>query len=413
MMASHRSARLSVSEGLACIGANTPRLEAETVPIGAALWRVAIDRVHARLDVPRFACSAMDGYAVRAGETHRATAEHPAIFPFARPLAAGGIPSLFTPGNATPISTGAPVPLGADAVVAREKGFLDDAVPPALRLCEPVPAGHNIRMPGEDIRTSSVVLKAGERITPEMIGLLSAAGVADLAVMKRPRLTYFSTGDEVAPPGMLPSGAFAIPDANRPMIAAFAQEAGLAFRDLGHAGDTSPDITAHILAAAQDADVILSSGGVSGGAFDLVRACVEAQGGEILFHGLEMRPGKPLLFARLPSGALYFGLPGNPVAALVGFRFFVLAAIRAALGLPEEVGEDIPSLSNEAANPARGPTRFLRVRLRDDADGPTYDTDLDQRSHILSSTILAEAWLRIDGDSGRAQLFRKRIGPLT
>lgn len=413
MIASHKPARPSVSAGLVCIRAMTPRLATETIAIGAALSRIVADIVHARLDVPRFACSAMDGYAVRARETDRATVEHPAIFPLSHPLAAGGIPALLVPGTAIPISTGAPVPPGADAVVAREKVFLDRATPHALLIREPVPPGHNIRMPGEDIRTASALLNPGDRIEPEMIGLLSATGVSHLAVLKRPRLAYFSTGDEVAPPGMLPSGTFAIPDANRPMIAAFAQEAGLAFRDLGHASDISPDIAAHIISAAQDADFILSSGGVSGGDFDLVRACVEAQGGEILFHGLEMRPGKPLLFARLPNGALYFGLPGNPVAALVGFRFFVIAAIRAALGLPEEVGEDIALLSNEAPNPGPGPTRFLRVRLRHDADGPVYDTDLDQRSHVLSSAIEADAWLRIDGDTGRTRLFPKRIGPLT
>jgi molybdopterin molybdotransferase len=161
---------------------------------------------------------------------------------------------------------------------------------------------------------------------------------------------------------------------------------------------------------ADNADILISSGGVSGGAYDLVRSCIEARHGEILFHGLEMRPGKPLLFARLTSGALYFGLPGNPVAALVGFRFFVLEAARAALGLPAETGT--PVVRSVAATP--GPTRFLRVRVACGADGSIrWDDELDQRSHILSSAAAADAWLRRDDANGIDTLFPKRPGRLT
>jgi molybdopterin molybdotransferase len=190
------------------------------------------------------------------------------------------------------------------------------------------------------------------------------------------------------------------------MIAAMAEEAGLPFIELRHARDAAGQITGMIDQAQGQADILVSSGGVSGGTFDFVPSCVKSSGGEIIFHGLEMRPGKPLLFARLASGALYFGLPGNPVAALVGFRFFVLEAARAALGLPPEIGREL----DRPASRSPGPTKFLRVRVSGEGE---CDSELDQRSHVLSSAAEADGWLRVDDVHGIDTLFPKRPGRLT
>ena len=402
-----RRSRLGVIEGLARIREAAPLLGEEAVPIAQAWSRVLAGPVRARFNVPRFACSAMDGYALRSADTRRATADDPVALLLNPPLPAGGSAAALAPRTVTPISTGAPVPPEADAILVREKADLDGS---RLVVRAPVAASINVRAPGEDIAVGAELGRAGNQLDAERIGMMAAAGIARLAVRVRPRLAYFSTGDELVEPGAESLSDSAIVDANRPMVAALAQEAGVPLLDLGHARDSANAIAGLIERAGDAADILVSSGGVSAGAFDLVRSCIEASGGEILFHGLEMRPGKPLLFARLPSDALYFGLPGNPVAALVGFRFFVLEAVRAMLGLPAEAGRQVARSGGQA----KGPTRFLRVRVQQDADGSVRcDAALDQRSHILSSVAEADGWLRVDDASDVDTLYPKRPGRLT
>jgi molybdopterin molybdotransferase len=400
-----RADRLTVTEGLARIRALTPLLGVETIAIGEANARILAETVHARSNVPRFACSAMDGYALRSADTEGASESAPVALALNPPLPAGAAARTLAPGTATPISTGAPIPPGADTVLVRERARIEGD---RLRLPAPIAAWTNIRAEGEDVARGAVLGTGGVRLDPERIGMLAAAGIGEVLARRRPRLGYFSTGDELAEG--ITGSASAIADANRPMIAALAEDAGLPLLDLGHTRDGAADIAAMIEKADGRVDILCSSGGVSGGAFDFVRACIEAMQGEIAFHGLEMRPGKPLLFARLRSGTLYFGLPGNPVAALVGFRFFALEAVRTALGLPPEAGQAI--LHDEAEG--QGPTRFLRVCLDADRDGPPrYDASLDQRSHILSSAARADGWLRADDANGTSTFFPKRSGRLT
>jgi molybdopterin molybdotransferase len=402
--------RLSVSEGLALIRAVAPDPGTETIGIDAAFARIAARPVDAKLDVPRFACSAMDGFALLSSDTARASIDLPVVLPLGPALQAGGIPDALATGTATPISTGAPIPPGADAVLMQERAQIETAPAPQLTVASPVVAGTNVRQRGEDVRAGYRLVNGGDRLDAETIGLLSAAGISEVVVRRRPRIAYFSTGDELTDGGLPLASSSAIFDANRPMIAALAAEAGLPFRTFIHSGDTHDSVDALIRTAAEDADIVISSGGVSGGAFDLVRGCVERQGGEIVFHGVEMRPGKPILFARFADGTLYFGLPGNPVAALVGLRFFVLEAVRAMLGLDPEEGEAVADPDGAGT----GSTRFLRVTARRTPAGDmVIDPDLDQRSHILSSAARASGWLRTEAGQPTATLYPKRPGRLT
>lgn len=408
MSCEDRSLRLGVDQALALIRDHGRPLGSERVAVADALGRITSAPVIAARNFPRFAMSAMDGYALRSAETAGAPLALP-IGPHAR---TGEIPPPLAQGHAVPISTGSAIPDGADTILVRERGAvvaLDGQA--MLHIDAPVLPALNIRQPGEDAARGDSVLPPGSRIEPDSIAALIAYGIAELEVRTLPRLAIFSTGDEIADPAA-PLGATQHADSNRPMIEAMAQRLGLSIDRLGHAGETAAENDAMIAAAlAADRHIILSTGGVSKGEFDLVRPALERAGATILFHGVAMRPGKPLLVAALPGGRLYFGLPGNPVAALLGFRFFVTAAIRAMLDLPPEQG--IPAVVEGEAR--EGTTVFLRGVLRQGADGHFVERAADQRSHTLRAVLTSDCWARLEVDgAGRrsCSVYPKHPAPL-
>jgi molybdopterin molybdotransferase len=370
-------------------------IEAETVPVRDALGRVTAADVLALRNVPGFRAAAMDGYAVRAQDLAAGA------LPLDRAtIAAGDWPEPLPPGHAAGIATGAPVPAGADRILPVERATLSDQhiVPQSMTP----DANPNIREIGEDAAAGTRIVAAGTVVSPDAIGLMAACGVTAIAVRRRPVIGLLSTGNELLPG----AGTAGIVDSNAPMIAACATEIGLPVHAMASVGDDERSILAAI--AATPADVVISTGGVSAGSRDLIRGALVDYGARIVFHGVAMRPGKPILFAILPDGRPFFGLPGNPVAAFVGFRFFVSAAIRAMLGLPVEAGATVPG-----DQPGRaGTTLFLRGRRQRTEDGRlTVDTSLDQRSHILSAVVTADCWLRIDltGETVERKLFRKNL----
>jgi len=398
-----KAAKPGVDAALAIIRGAIAPLGVERVAIGDALDRLLAAPVAARLDVPRFDCSAMDGYALSSAAAAHATHASPACFVIVAPVHAGDTPPPLGPQQAAGISTGAPIPAGADAVLVIERAVIGDEGQLVLR--DPIPAGANLRRRGEDVHAAVPLIAADVALDPEAIGLLAAAGVSAVDVRRQPRLAYLSTGDELALPGAADLDCAAIMDSNRPMIAAMAQRAGLPFSSR-HATPDDPDaIIAALRELSSDADIMITSGGASAGTADFTRDAIEALGGEVLFHGIDMRPGKPLLFARLPGGQYFFGLPGNPIAALVGFRFFVSAAIRALLGLPPEAGTPVAW----RRSPAGKPDLFLRVRTSGTGNDLRIDASLDQRSHILSSAVTADGWLHVHAESDSAVLFEKAM----
>ncbi len=381
--------RVSVQAALALIEASVRPLErSEIVPVGAgAIGCLTAADVHVRRDVPPADVSAMDGFALRSADVWNASADLAIGLRLAPPIPAGSGPRLLLPGEAAPISTGAVVPSGADAVLVKERAKVADG---ALVLSEAVDAGANVRIRGEDFRTGSLLLARGSMLTAEAIGALAACGIRDVVVRSMPSIALWSTGSELVGED---GGAFepGTIDSNRPMIEAACAEARIPCHFMGRVRDDLTEATALFTQAMSSpiGDILVTTGGISAGDYDFVRSALEERGGKVLFHGMNMRPGKPLLFALLPDGRPFFGLPGNPVSALVGFRFFVATAIRRMLGLGREAG--VPVETDAAAR--AGMTLFLKGQR---IDSRWTTEGLDQRSHVLSSVLAADGWLRVE-----------------
>ncbi|WP_439546225.1 molybdopterin molybdotransferase MoeA [Sandarakinorhabdus sp.] len=382
--------RVSVDAALALIRAAVRPLGSEMIAVAHAQGRITAAPVLAGADTPRFRAAAMDGYAFASRDVAGATADRPAWLTIGAMVPAGTSPPALCCGAAVPIATGAPAPLGADVVITRECAVLVEG---RLCLAGPVASGQHVRAIGEDGRAGAPLLPAGVAIAPDAVGVLLAFGVHHVCVARQPRLGLLTTGSELRPDGGA-LGPGLLTDSNGPMIAACAQAARIDCDFIGRAADCplAFDAVLDAAMASASADIMLSTGGVSIGAFDLVRSRLEARGCTILFHGVAMRPGKPLLFALLPDGRPYFGLPGTPLAALVAFRFFVGAALRQMVGLPPETGDIVHT--NESGRP--GTSLFLRGRKPAHGEPAIVDTALDQRAHILRSLLSADCWLRID-----------------
>ncbi|WP_422059630.1 molybdopterin molybdotransferase MoeA [Sphingopyxis sp.] len=389
--------KIAVDAALALIGAHVAPLASDRIRIDAdAVGYFLAEDVAAAADNPRFDCSAMDGYALGSRDTRAARPSKPVLLGLAAPIPAEGPAGILRRGLAAPVSTGSAVPEGADAILPREEGRLDGG---ALLITETIAAGRNVRTRGEDGEKGALLLSAGQRLSPEAIGALLAFGVASADVRRRPQLVLIPTGSELAPAET--AGDAARLDVNGPMIGGLCRSLGLTCDVYDAVSDNVASIeTALTHASASPADMIITSGGVSAGDHDLVRRILDARGAQVIFHGIAMRPGKPLLFALLPCGRPFFGLPGNPVAALVGFRFFVLAAIRRLMGLPPERSAAVPPPTSAR----RGTTLFLRASR--DANGVPLLAS-EQRSHMLRSLLDTDCWIRLDASEagGDASLF--------
>ena len=382
------SGLLSIEEALRRVLARVSVLEAESVPVAAAAGRYLADDVAAKVDLPPFASSAMDGYALRAGDT-------PGRLPVVFRIAAG-VPAdrALADGEAMAISTGGAVPDGADSVVPIEIVVESDN---ELNVPAPVEPGANVRPVGGDVRAGELVLAAGTRIGAAQIGALAAAGVADVAVARRPRVVVLSTGTELRAPGeSLEAGQ--IYESNAPMLAAAFEAAGA---EIERVGPVTDDEAEHrrALEHGLEADVLVSSGGVSVGPHDLVRRILAELGVEEDFWGVAVRPGKPLAFG-VRGKTLVFGLPGNPVSALVGVELFVRPALLALQGAtdPEPAYETARLASPLRRNSARD--ELARARSRRDGDGTLLEPLTGQESHMIARAAGADALVLVPSGDG-------------
>ena len=354
---------LSVAEARAAVlSALAPR-PAVAVPLAEALGLCLAEPARASADSPPFAKATMDGYAVRAADC----SSPPVTLAVIAEVAAGSVPSrTVEPGTCVKIMTGAPLPGGADAVVpvevARREG---DRV--TLSPVSPPQPEAAVMARGAAVRAGETIVPAGIPLSPAAIGVLAEAGRDPATVVPRVRVAILSTGDEVVPASATP-GPGQIRDANAPLLAAAVQAAGATAVCLGHAADDRMALLAKVRGGL-DADVLLVSGGVSMGDFDLVPGVLTAAGVRRIFHGVNVKPGKPLWFGATdgarPTAA--FGLPGNPVSSLTGFELFVRPALRRLGGWAEP---DPPPLSASLADAVtnRGDRPLYRpVRLTQEA----------------------------------------------
>lgn len=385
---------LSVSEALSRVLSDFQPLDTEPVAALEAVGRVLAEPVWATLNLPSFANSSMDGYAVRAADVRGVAAHAPATLAVIGDVPAGVMPSIAVQsGTAVRIMTGAQVPGGADAVVPVEA--TDDTrsptggpLPSHVQIREPVPAGANIRTVGEDVRLGEEVLPRGILLRPYDIGVLAAFGLSQVAVVRRPRVAILGTGDELVGIDQVPA-AGQIRDTNGVTLTALARKYGAEPIRLGVARDRVEDVYARLISAVESgADVIVSSAGVSVGAYDVVKAAVERDG-SLEFWKVRMRPGKPLAYGRF-RGRPFFGLPGNPVSAVVGFEIFVRPAI---LKLAGRLRLDKPRVDVRTSEPlvSDGRESYLRAVVVRDGDGYVARSAGGQGSNMISSLARSNA----------------------
>jgi molybdopterin molybdotransferase len=301
------------------------------VPLDQCAGRVLAQPVVSALDLPPFPNSSMDGFAVRSADIASAQPDSPSTLKVVGDAPAGNVVDLvLQPGQAVRIMTGAPLVQGADAVLPVEDtdfNYRQPGVPAPEQVLalRPVSAGDNIRPAGQDVRRGETVLQPGKRLRPQDLGMLAMMGMAQVPVYARPRVAIFSTGDELVPVDQ-PLAPGKIHDANTYTLVALVESVGAEAVPLGIARDREDEVQAVLdRAVEQGVDLILSSAGVSVGAFDFVRMVVEEHG-HLEFWKLDMRPGKPLTFGQYRD-VPFVGLPGNPVAAYVGFQVFVHPAL--------------------------------------------------------------------------------------
>ena len=377
---------ISIDEARRRVLAEVRQLPAEDVELSAALGRVLAEPAVASHDLPPFDASAMDGFAVPGGAagTLRIDGESRAGAPASAPLSAG---------SACRISTGAVVPAGAYAVVPVEATEERDG---QVTVPE-IEAGANIRRAGEDVRQGETVLDPGTEIGTAEVAVLASLGAATVSCARRPRLAMLATGDELVEPGReLAPGQ--IRNSNAYGVAAQAARAGADVVARRTVPD-DPAATRDALAAALEAaDVVCVSGGVSVGPHDHVKPALAELGVSERFWGIRLQPGKPTWFG-VRDGSLVFGLPGNPVSAMVTFQLFALPAVRAMQGADPEPRRARARLAKPVKrNPRRD--QMIRVRLGEDDEGRTATPTKAQQSHVLTSMLDADALARVPVGDG-------------
>lgn len=393
----HDPNSLSFDEALRRVTeAVTPVAGFEQLALRAALDRVLYEDVVSPLNVPGHANSAMDGYALRAddvpGEGERELTVIATVFaghPFAGEVGAG---------QAVRIMTGAMLPAGADTVVKQEQTRVQDG---NVIIGAGHKRGANVRHPGEDIRLGEVVLARGRRLTPADLGLLASLGIPEVKVFRRPRVSFFSTGDELRSLGeTLDEGQ--IYDSNRYTLHAMLARLGVELIDMGVVPDDRDAIREAFGTGADCADVLITSGGVSVGEADFVKETLQTLG-QVNFWKLAMKPGKPLAFGHL-GDALFFGLPGNPVSVMATFYQVVQPSLRRLAG---EIGGERLRLRVPCAEPlkkAPGRLDFQRGILERDGSGQlvVHSAGL-QGSHVLSGMSRANCFIVLPADWGNVE----------
>lgn len=322
---------ISYEEALKIITGQAGAPKVQQVPLMRALGKIAAEDVTSPIQVPSFRNSAMDGFAVCASQLGSASEQSLVTLKIQTAIAAGDVATTGQAETAAQIMTGAIVPEPYDAIVPVE---LVTVSGDTVTFTRPARMGDHVRLPGEDATKGQSVLRRGETITPETIMLLSSLGITELATTHSPKLHILSTGNEITDDYATQLQGAQIYNSNAPYLLAAAQQQGLKAQYEGIVRD-DPALFERKIAAIKEPAILISTGAVSKGVWDFIPESLKNMGATIHFHRVNIRPGKPVLFATLPNGSFYFGLPGNPISAAIGFTFFVMPLVRALQGLPD------------------------------------------------------------------------------
>ncbi len=392
---------LSVEDAVAAITARFSAVDGtETVPLAEADGRVLAGELVATLELPPFTNSAVDGYAVRGQDLPKASGAARLFRVTGRSQAGsaeGGAP--VGPGDAVRVFTGAPLPEGADTVFMQEDVRVDDEG--RVSLPAGLERGANVRAAGEDIEIGRVLLPANRRLRPQDVAVAAAMGVTELRVRRRVKVAVFSNGDEIVEPGA-PRQAAQRFDSNRFMLVAMLRRIGCVVSDLGIRRDDSAEIAAVLEAAAGAHDLILSSGGVSMGDEDHVKAAVESVGA-LMFWRIAMKPGRPVAMG-VVDGTAFIGLPGNPVAAFVTFVQVARPAIFALAGVQWSPPPSVPVRAQFSYRKKPARREYVRVNLREAEDGTLEAVKFPRDgSGLLSSLVDTDGIVELDENVTRVE----------
>jgi molybdopterin molybdotransferase len=352
---------IPISEALKIINRETGTLGVERIDLADAIGRVLAEDVIADTDMPPFDRSQMDGYAVIASDTENAPAELKIVGESAAGL---GWKGKLKSGESVRIMTGAPVPAGADAIQKLELATESERV---VKISEATSAGRYIVHRGTEIKKGKVVMRSGETITPNSISIPAAFGYAKIKVAKRPRVAILSTGSEIVEINKTPK-TDQIRNSNSLMLAALCRRAGAEPTLFPITGDNISDLKSQISNVVKSSDILITTGGVSVGKYDLTKAALTELGAEIFFERVRLKPGKPTVFTRLKK-TLVFGLPGNPVSAAVTYYLFVRKAI---LQMQNAAKTELEHGTAIAAKPVKAPQErdaYIPATISADAAG--------------------------------------------
>jgi molybdopterin molybdotransferase len=387
---------LSVADALQKLLNAVAVVGTEAVPLSNCAGRVLAVDVHATFDSPRFANSSMDGFAVRAADLQGASKPRPKSLLVAGDIPAGKSTSVtLQPGHAMRIMTGAALPPGADAVAPVEDTDVPGgqaALPAVVNVGKEIKAGDYVRPAGQDFHEGDRLIQAGARMRAQDLALLAMLGIAEVTVYRRPRVAVFSSGDELLPMGER-LGAGKIYETNSYALQVLIESAGAECISLGIAADNLDEVKSFLdKAASENVDLILSSAGVSVGAFDYLRDAV-ASDGQLDFWKVNMRPGRPFTFGKYKKIA-YIGLPGNPASAFVGFEVFVRPVLESMGGNNDWQRKHYTARLMEVVE-SDGRESFLRVKLEQKKDEIEVYLTGHQGSGNLYSLVQAEALMRV------------------
>ena len=370
---------MPVEEGVALISSRVSAVDGvETLPLHLCDNRVLAQDLRAAVPLPLFANSAVDGYALRSADL---PTDAPKSFPISARVQAGSVADPIAPGTAVRIFTGAPMPPGADTVFMQEDVEVAGST---VTLPAGLKAGANMRPAGEDVAQGSLAIPAGTRLRPQHVALAAALGLTQLTMRRRIRVAIFSTGNEVVAPGEARTSAQLF-DSNRFMLAAMLRRLHCDVEDLGILRDDRASLAAALKQAAATHDLVLTSGGVSAGEEDHVRAGIESIGSLVLWS-MAIKPGRPVAMGVI-AGTPFIGLPGNPVASFVTFAYVVRPTILALSGARQEMFVALPVRANFTYKKKKGRREYVRASLNRLADGSVEATKFPREGAGLLSSL--------------------------